>query len=95
MQKEPGTPVEIAEDDVPDITEVDAKLVALARARSRVILTNDFNLNRVAEAAGRPGDQHQLAGRRGQAGRPARAEEIRVRVDPGGKEGRAGSRLPG
>ena len=31
MQKEPGTPVEIVEDDVPSETEVDAKLVALAR----------------------------------------------------------------
>ena len=30
MQKEPGTPVEIVEDDVPDVAEVDAKLVALA-----------------------------------------------------------------
>ena len=30
MQKEPGTPVEIVEDDVPEIAEVDAKLVALA-----------------------------------------------------------------
>ena len=33
MQKEPGTPVEIIEDDVPEIAEVDAKLVALAKAR--------------------------------------------------------------
>ena len=52
MQKDSGTPVEIVEDDVPGIAEVDAKLVALALARSRVILTNDFNLNRVAELQG-------------------------------------------
>ena len=32
MQKEPSTPVEIVEDDVPEIAEVDAKLVALASA---------------------------------------------------------------
>ena len=31
MQKEPATPVEIVEDDIPDINEVDAKLVALAK----------------------------------------------------------------
>ena len=37
---------------MPNEHEVDAKLVALARTRSRVILTNDFNLNRVAELQG-------------------------------------------
>ena len=31
---------------------MDAKLLALARSRSRVILTNDVNLNRVAELQG-------------------------------------------
>src|SRR4029078_13575104 len=49
MQKEPGTPVEIVEDDVPDVPEGDAKLVALPLGRSRVILPTHFNLNRVAE----------------------------------------------
>ena len=34
MQKEPSTPIEIVEDTVPEIAEVDAKLVALALARS-------------------------------------------------------------
>ncbi len=85
MQKEPGTPVEIVEDDVPDITEVDAKLVALARARSRVILTNDFNLNRVAELQGvRVMNINSLAN----AVKPAvlPGEEIRVRVIQEGKE---------
>jgi uncharacterized protein YacL len=85
MQKEPATPVEIVEDDVPDITEVDAKLVALARARSRVILTNDFNLNRVAELQGvRVMNINSLAN----AVKPAvlPGEEIRVRVIQEGKE---------
>ena len=85
MQKEPGTPVEIVEDDVPDVTEVDAKLVALARARSRVILTNDFNLNRVAELQGvRVMNINSLAN----AVKPAvlPGEEIRVRVIQEGKE---------
>jgi uncharacterized protein YacL len=85
MQKEPGTPVEIVEDDVPDIAEVDAKLVALALARSRVILTNDFNLNRVAELQGvRVMNINSLAN----AVKPAvlPGEELRVRVIQEGKE---------
>ena len=35
MQKESSTPVEIVDNDVPDVGEVDAKLVALAPARSQ------------------------------------------------------------
>jgi uncharacterized protein YacL len=85
MQKEPGTPVEIVEDDLPDISEVDAKLVALALTRSRVILTNDFNLNRVAELQGvRVMNINSLAN----AVKPAvlPGEELRVRVIQEGKE---------
>ena len=85
MQKEPSTPVEIVEDDVPEIAEVDAKLVALALARSRVILTNDFNLNRVAELQGvRVMNINSLAN----AVKPAvlPGEELRVRVIQEGKE---------
>ncbi|MEO8571520.1 MAG: PIN domain-containing protein [Chloroflexota bacterium] len=85
MQKEPGTPVEIVEDDVPEIPEVDAKLVALALARSRVILTNDFNLNRVAELQGvRVMNINSLAN----AVKPAvlPGEELKVRVIQEGKE---------
>jgi uncharacterized protein YacL len=85
MQKEPGTPVEIVEDDVPDVSEVDAKLVALALTRSRVILTNDFNLNRVAELQGvRVMNINSLAN----AVKPAvlPGEELHVRVIQEGKE---------
>ena len=85
MQKQPGTPVEIVEDAVPSETEVDAKLVALARTRSRVILTNDFNLNRVAELQGvRVMNINSLAN----AVKPAvlPGEELRVRVIQEGKE---------
>jgi uncharacterized protein YacL len=85
MQKEPGTPVEIVEDDIPEVAEVDAKLVALARTRSRVILTNDFNLNRVAELQGvRVMNINSLAN----AVKPAvlPGEELRVRVIQEGKE---------
>ena len=93
MQKEPGTPVEIVEDDVPDVGEVDAKLVALALARSRAILTNDFNLNRVAELQGvRVMNINSLAN----AVKPAvlPGEELRVRVIQEGKEAGPGRRLP-
>jgi uncharacterized protein YacL len=85
MQKEPGTPVEIVEDAIPDVPEVDAKLVALALKRSRVILTNDFNLNRVADLQGvRVMNINSLAN----AVKPAvlPGEELRVRVIQEGKE---------
>jgi len=85
MQKESTTPVEILDEDVPDVTEVDAKLVALARVRSKAILTNDFNLNRVAELQGvRVLNINSLAN----AVKPAvlPGEELRVRVIQEGKE---------
>ncbi|MGA3031540.1 MAG: PIN domain-containing protein [Candidatus Limnocylindrales bacterium] len=49
LQKEGPTPVEIVTDDPAEAGDVDAKLVALAQARGAAILTNDFNLNRVAD----------------------------------------------
>jgi len=85
MQKESSTPIEIVDDDPKEISEVDAKLVALARARSKAILTNDFNLNRVAELQGiRVLNINSLAN----AVKPAvlPGEELRVRVIQEGKE---------
>jgi uncharacterized protein YacL len=85
MQKDARTPVEIAEERYPEIEEVDAKLVALARERSRAILTNDFNLNRVAELQGiRVMNINSLAN----AVKPALlpGEDLRVRVIQEGKE---------
>jgi uncharacterized protein YacL len=85
MQKESPTPIEIVDEDVPEVAEVDAKLVALARARSGAILTNDFNLNRVAELQGiRVLNINSLAN----AVKPAvlPGEELRVRVIQEGKE---------
>ena len=52
LQNDPGIETEITEDDFLDVPEVDAKLVRLARKRSAQILTNDFNLNKVAELQG-------------------------------------------
>ncbi len=49
LQKDGPTPVEIATEDPGEGADVDGKLVALARARGAAILTNDFNLNRVAD----------------------------------------------
>jgi uncharacterized protein YacL len=52
LQKEGGTPVEISDADAEDTPEVDAKLVKLARQWHCAIITNDFNLNRVAALQG-------------------------------------------
>jgi uncharacterized protein YacL len=85
MQKDSTTPIEILDEDVPEVAEVDAKLVALARVRSKAILTNDFNLNRVAELQGvRVLNINSLAN----AVKPAvlPGEELRVRVIQEGKE---------
>lgn len=44
--------VEITEDDPKDVREVDGKLVQLARKYNAKVLTNDFNLNKVAQIEG-------------------------------------------
>lgn len=52
IQKELGVPVVIHEEDFPEIKEVDAKLVKLAKLLEAKIFTVDFNLNRVAAIQG-------------------------------------------
>ncbi|HEX8033746.1 MAG TPA: PIN domain-containing protein [Ktedonobacterales bacterium] len=52
LQKDSPVPVEISDADAEGIQEVDAKLVKLARQWRCAIITNDFNLNRVAELQG-------------------------------------------
>jgi uncharacterized protein YacL len=52
LQKEPGIPVQVSDMDVEDAREVDDKLVILAKQMKCAILTNDYNLNRVAELQG-------------------------------------------
>lgn len=49
IQKNAALDVRIQEDDFPEIKEVDAKLVKLAKFLGAKVLTNDFNLNKVAE----------------------------------------------
>jgi uncharacterized protein YacL len=44
--------VEVVDDDVPDVVEVDHKLVMLAREMEVPIMTNDFNLNQIARLQG-------------------------------------------
>jgi uncharacterized protein YacL len=44
--------VRIIEDDFPQIREVDAKIVALAKKVRAKVVTNDLNLNKVAELQG-------------------------------------------
>jgi uncharacterized protein YacL len=52
MQKDQAVMVKISDMDFPDIHEVDAKLVKLAKVMNAKIMTNDFNLNKVAEFQG-------------------------------------------
>ncbi|MCD6430669.1 MAG: TRAM domain-containing protein [Deltaproteobacteria bacterium] len=52
IQNQAKVQIHITEEDFPRIKEVDAKLVALAKKRGAQILTNDFNLNKVADLQG-------------------------------------------
>jgi len=52
LQKESSIPVRISDIDVEGVREVDDKLVILARQMRCPILTNDYNLNRIAELQG-------------------------------------------
>ncbi|MCM3762409.1 PIN/TRAM domain-containing protein [Alkalihalobacillus oceani] len=52
IQKELPVNVEIYEGDFEDISEVDSKLVKLAKISSGMVVTNDFNLNKVCELQG-------------------------------------------
>jgi uncharacterized protein YacL len=85
MQKESDVPVEIVEVDFGDSGDVDSKLVRLAAAYGSPILTNDFNLNRVAELEGvRVLNINQLANAVKSVVLPG--EEMAVRIIQEGKE---------
>ncbi|RDY68073.1 PIN/TRAM domain-containing protein [Halobacillus sp. SY10] len=49
LQKDLPVNVEIYEGDFEDIQEVDSKLVKLAKVMNGIVVTNDFNLNKVCE----------------------------------------------
>lgn len=52
IQKELNIDVQIYEKDFPDIAEVDSKLLKLAQIMNGKVVTNDYNLNKVAEFQG-------------------------------------------
>jgi uncharacterized protein YacL len=52
IQKMPHLEVEIAEDDFANIPDVDLKLIELAKRYEGKIVTNDYNLNKVASLQG-------------------------------------------
>ncbi len=52
IQKMSGVDVMISDVDFPEVREVDLKLIELARTLQGKIVTNDFNLNKVAQLRG-------------------------------------------
>jgi uncharacterized protein YacL len=52
IQKLPQITVRVVEDDFPNVREVDMKLIELAKLYTCKIVTNDFNLNKVAQVRG-------------------------------------------
>jgi len=52
LQKESPWPVRIVDDDPPDAQRVDEKLILLAKRWNCPIITNDYNLNKVASLQG-------------------------------------------
>jgi uncharacterized protein YacL len=85
MRKAGLVAVEVSDEDAPGVAEVDSKLVELAKRDGRPILTNDLNLNRIADLQGvRVMNVNSLAN----AVKPALlpGEELRVRVIQPGKD---------
>ena len=52
MQKSGSLEVVVEEKDFPEVKEVDSKLIQLARFMNGVIVTNDYNLNKIAKLQG-------------------------------------------
>jgi uncharacterized protein YacL len=85
MQKDPSIDLQVVEDDVSPNTEIDTHLVRTAKGKGWGIMTNDFNLNRIARLEGVTVlNLNELA----QAMRPVAipGEEIVVTVAREGKE---------
>ncbi|MEO8744316.1 MAG: PIN domain nuclease [Candidatus Dormiibacterota bacterium] len=85
MQKDPSINLQVEEDDAPASVEIDAHLVRTAKRKGWAIMTNDFNLNRIASLEGVSVlNLNELA----QAMRPVAipGEEIVVTVAREGKE---------
>jgi uncharacterized protein YacL len=85
IQKDTHIDVIIHEEDFRDIKDVDAKLVKLAKVLSGKILTNDFNLNKIASLQGiQVLNLNDLAGALKPVVLPG--EELDVRITKEGKE---------
>ena len=85
LQKESIVPIRISDIDVEDVHEVDDKLVRLAKNLHCPVITNDYNLNRVAELQGvRVLNINELANSVRAVVLPG--EGMRVRVVQEGKE---------
>jgi uncharacterized protein YacL len=85
MQKDPTINLQVTEDETPPGAEIDAHLVRTAKRKAWGIMTNDFNLNRIAKLEGVTVlNLNELA----QAMRPVAipGEEIVVTVAREGKE---------
>ncbi|MCX6012899.1 MAG: PIN domain nuclease [Chloroflexi bacterium] len=89
LQKDSDIPIEILDIDFEDIQEVDAKLIKLGKNLRCPVLSNDFNLNKVAELQGvRVLNINELAN----AIKPVLlpGEEMAVRVIQEGRESNQG-----
>ena len=52
LQMDDGPTILITDEDFVDVAEVDLKLVRLAKSMTGLVVTNDFNLNKVADLHG-------------------------------------------
>lgn len=85
MQKSGSLEVVVEEKDFPEIKEVDSKLIQLARFLNGIIVTNDYNLNKIAKLQGvEVFNINELANALKPVILPN--EELRVRVVKEGKE---------
>jgi uncharacterized protein YacL len=85
LQKDHRVDLELTDEDASEAPTVDEKLVALAERRRAVILTTDYNLNRVAQLRGvRVMNLNQLANAIKPAFLPG--EQVHVKVVQQGKE---------
>jgi uncharacterized protein YacL len=89
IRKDMDVKVQISEQDFPDIAEVDSKLVRLGQLLGGEILTNDYNLNKVAEFQGvKVLNINELANALKPVFLPG--EEMLVQIVKDGKESRQG-----
>jgi len=52
LQRIPGSTVRVEDQDFPHVREVDRKLIELGKVLGGKVVTNDYNLNKVAELSG-------------------------------------------